>query len=75
MWPFKKKPSALNPKTKRDGRPTRCATPLIQMNRNNPNFLARCAYKQEDGTTITEDLYPCDGYQEIRVVSGDEGSS
>ena len=45
-----------------------CGTPFMRMHQNDPTFYIRCIYRQDDGSTIVEDLYPYDGRQEIRVV-------
>jgi len=68
MWPFKR--TLGMPKQW-----TRCGTPLIQRNRDNPNFYIRCIYHQADGSTIIKDYYPYDGSKKTRVVAKGDGKT
>lgn len=68
MWPFKKKLGMPRWNAGVSRQLTRCGTPLIWANKNNPTFFIRCTYHQADGSTIIEDEYPFDGRRETRVV-------
>lgn len=68
MWPFNMKAKPPHQEVEMPSQRMRCGTPLIQMNRNNPDFFIRHSHEQADGSTIIEDEYPHDGRREVRVV-------
>jgi hypothetical protein len=61
LWPKKKARGEM-----------RCGTPYIQKHSKDPNFRIGLGYKQSEGSSLIEYIYPYDGHREIRWVPKDD---